>query len=137
MPALDRVLETSLYVDDLERAVRFYQDVFELSAVVQDDRFCAFDVNAKSILLLFRRGGTISPVHTEGGVIPGHDGSGSYHIAFAVSTDQLGPWMERLSRFQVPIESHAKWPQGGESVYFRDPDNNLLELATPGLWRTY
>jgi catechol 2,3-dioxygenase-like lactoylglutathione lyase family enzyme len=88
-------------------------------------------VNAKSILLLFRRGGTISPVPTEGGVIPGHDGSGSYHIAFAVSADQLAPWMERLSRFQVPIESHAKWPQGGESVYFRDPDNNLLELATP------
>jgi catechol 2,3-dioxygenase-like lactoylglutathione lyase family enzyme len=137
MPALDRVLETSLYVDDLERAVRFYQDVFGLSALVQDDRFCAFDVNAKSILLLFRKGGTVSPVHTDGGIIPGHDGSGSYHFAFAISADQLGPWLERLSRFQVPIESHTKWPRGGDSVYFRDPDNNLLELATPGLWRTY
>jgi catechol-2,3-dioxygenase len=137
MPKLDRVLETSLYVDDLERAVRFYQDVFELSALVHDDRLCALDVNGKSVLLLFRKGSAVDPVQIAGGVIPGHDGSGSYHMAFAISVDQLGLWTERLARFQVPIESRAKWPQGGESIYFRDPDKNLLELATPGVWRTY
>jgi catechol 2,3-dioxygenase-like lactoylglutathione lyase family enzyme len=28
-------------------------------------------------------------------------------------------------------------PRGGHSIYFRDPDGHLLELATPGLWAGY
>ncbi|MEP7038442.1 MAG: glyoxalase, partial [Acidobacteriota bacterium] len=35
------------------------------------------------------------------------------------------------------IESKVKWERGGTSIYFRDPDKHLLELATPGLWTIY
>ena len=38
MPQLDAVLETALYVDDLDRAVRFYTDVMELKPLYQDSR---------------------------------------------------------------------------------------------------
>ena len=37
----------------------------------------------------------------------------------------------------IAIESTVKWARGGQIFYFRDPDGNLLELATPGLWSTY
>ena len=30
MLKLQRIIETSLYVDDMERAKRFYRDIFEL-----------------------------------------------------------------------------------------------------------
>ena len=36
MPALDGVLETALYVDDLPRARRFYQDVLGLECLFAD-----------------------------------------------------------------------------------------------------
>src|SRR5262249_57764037 len=44
MPKLDRVLETALYVDDLDRAARFYREVLELRALFGDDRLPAFAV---------------------------------------------------------------------------------------------
>jgi hypothetical protein len=42
----------------------------------------------------------------------------------------------RLGERGVEIESAVHWARGGTSVYFRDPDNNLLELATPKLTQT-
>jgi catechol 2,3-dioxygenase-like lactoylglutathione lyase family enzyme len=32
------------------------------------------------------------------------------------------------------VESRIHWARGGTSLYFRDPDGNSLEVATPGLW---
>ena len=31
----------------------------------------------------------------------------------------------------------AAGPRGGTSLYFNDPDGNVVELATPGLWANY
>jgi catechol 2,3-dioxygenase-like lactoylglutathione lyase family enzyme len=134
---LDRVLETSLYVDDLDRAARFYEDVLGLKALTSDKRFLAYDVGGKSVLLLFRRGFTLETVHMPGGTIPPHDGHGPIHAAFAIGADALTDWEERLAAHGVAIEGRTKWTRGGTSIYFRDPDGHLLELATPGLWATY
>ena len=46
-------------------------------------------------------------------------------------------WEETLAAHAVAIEGRTDWPRGGTSVYFRDPDGHLLELATPGLWPGY
>ena len=131
MPSLDRVLETALYVDDLDRAVRFYSDVLQLRALVRDDRLCALDVGAgRSILLLFRRGASLQKSTP-------HDGTGPVHAAFAIPASELSYWEERLTAHKISIEERTTWPRGGLSIYFRDPDGHLLELATPGVWETY
>ena len=44
---------------------------------------------------------------------------------------------EEMAAQGIAIEGRTKWSRGGESVYFRDPDGHLLELATPGLWAIY
>src|SRR5436190_3798649 len=54
-PAITGVIETALYVDDLSRAIAFYQGLFGFRMLQQDHRFCAFDVAGRSILLLFMR----------------------------------------------------------------------------------
>jgi catechol 2,3-dioxygenase-like lactoylglutathione lyase family enzyme len=71
------------------------------------------------------------------GNIPAHDGSGPMHMAFAIAADELAPWEKLLGEHGIEIEGRVKWPKGGTSIYFRDPDGNLLELATPGLWENY
>jgi catechol 2,3-dioxygenase-like lactoylglutathione lyase family enzyme len=137
MPRLNGMLETALYVDDLRRAQRFYEDILELRPVFSDGRLTAYDVGGRSILLVFARGASMETVALEGGVIPGHDGAGPLHCAFAISADELPAWKERLTVRGVQIEGCMDWPRGGKSIYFRDPDGHLLELATPGLWPTY
>jgi catechol 2,3-dioxygenase-like lactoylglutathione lyase family enzyme len=134
---LDRVLETCLYVEDLDRAARFYEQVLGLALLTADGRFRAYDVGGKSVLLLFRRGATLETVRMPGGTIPPHDGYGPLHVAFAVAAQALGEWETRLSDQGVALEGCTSWSRGGRSIYFRDPDGHLLELASPGLWATY
>jgi catechol 2,3-dioxygenase-like lactoylglutathione lyase family enzyme len=136
-PRLDGILETVLYVEDLERAAAFYGTVLGLPVLHADSRMRAFDVAGRGTLLLFPRGGTLEPVATPGGTIPPHDGRGPLHVAFAIGAGALGPWRAHLALCGVALESTVAWPRGGTSLYFRDPDGHLLELATPGLWKGY
>ena len=134
MPSISGVLETGLYVDDMERAVRFYDRIFGFEKMVCDDRFCAYSVAGRQVLLFFKRGGTLKPLTIPGGVIPPHDGSGQLHMAFSIPKEDLEGWEKRLTENGVPIESKVTWELGGQSLYFRDPDDHLIELATPGIW---
>jgi catechol 2,3-dioxygenase-like lactoylglutathione lyase family enzyme len=137
MPKLDRVLETVLYVEDLERAATFYSDVLQLACIHADHRMRAYDVGGNGVLLLFPQGQSLQPIETPGGSIPPHDGQGPMHVAFSISADELGDWQHHLADKGIALEGRTQWPRGGISVYFRDPDGHLLEIATPGLWRGY
>jgi catechol 2,3-dioxygenase-like lactoylglutathione lyase family enzyme len=136
-PKIAGVLETALYVDDLDRAAGFYEDVLGLKPINKDQRFAGYDAGPRSVLLLFKRGSTLETVHMPGGTIPPHDGQGPLHIAFAIAVDALPAWEQHLAGRGIAIEGRTDWPRGGKSIYFRDPDNHLLELATPGLWPNY
>ncbi|KAB0265195.1 VOC family protein [Microvirga brassicacearum] len=137
MPKLDRVLETVLYVAELDRAAAFYGDVLGLRDLRADHRMRAYDVGGKSVLLLFPQGQSVEPVETPGGLIPPHDGHGPMHVAFSIGVDQLEEWQRHLADAGIAIEGRMQWPRGGVSLYFRDPDGHLLEIATPGLWEGY
>ncbi len=88
-------------------------------------------------LLLFRRRASLETTRMPGGTIPPHDGSGPLHVAFGIASAELAAWEARLRAHDIAIEGRTDWPRGGQSIYFRDPDGHLLELATPGLWEIY
>ncbi len=136
-PPIRRVLETALYVDDLARAGAFYRDVLGLRSLISGERLNALDAGGGTILLLFLRGAAASGVGASGEWIPPHDGSGHAHFAFAVDAEQLPPWREHLVSRGIEIESEIEWVRGGLSLYFRDPDDHLVELASPGVWEVY
>ena len=137
MPQLSGIIETALYVADMARAEEFYQRIFGVKKMVGDNRFCALSVADKHVLLLFLQGGTTEPINLPGGVIPPHDGSGQLHMAFSCTAEELPKWEARLAAQQVPIESRVHWERGGTSIYFRDLDQNLIEIVTPGIWPIY
>jgi len=138
MPTVAGVLETALHVADLDVAQRFYQALFGFERMVSDHRFCALAVTGRAqVLLLFKQGGTGTPSVIPGGIIPAHDGAGRLHLAFAIDAAELEPWRRKLAAQGVALESTVHWERGGTSLYFRDPDQHLLELVTPGCWPNY
>lgn len=133
-PRVSGVLETSLYVEDLDRSRAFYARVFGFAPFFADERMCAMEVPNEQVLLLFRHGMTDTPAPAPDGFIPPHHGRGALHLCFAMPFGELAAWEEHLRQQEVSIESRLTWPQGATSLYFRDPDGHSLEIATPGLW---
>ena len=130
-PKCEGILESSLYVDDVAASARFYEKIFGFR-VISDfgERGCAMQAGNHQVLLLFKKGGSRL-------IQPPHDGDGELHIAFAIAAAELTSWEVWLAENAIAVEEKRTWELGGESVYFRDPDRHLIELATPGVWSIY
>jgi len=129
MQPIDRVLETILYVDDLDEAERFYGEVLGLELDSRQDGLFVFFRCGPGMLLLFEPNRA-----STGRTVPAHGAHGPGHLCFAVAEADLDEWQARLQREGVAIEQEVSWPRGGRSFYFRDPAGNSLELATPRIW---
>ncbi len=137
VPRLGHVLETSLYVADLDVSHDFYARVFGFEQFLRDERMCAMGVPGAGVLLLFVTGGSAEPSETPQGTIPAHDGRGTQHLAFAIPRNELDAWQAHFAAQDLAVESRITWPRGGTSLYVRDPDGHSVEVATPGLWPSF
>lgn len=127
-PRITGILETVLYVADLDRAERFYSDVMGLKQIGKEsDRHVFFRVGTGVLLLFYaertRRSATLPP----------HGADGEIHVCFTVAPAEYDTWKQRIQDRQVAIQKEITWPVG-RSFYFRDPDGNLLELADADIW---
>lgn len=130
-PKSEGILESSLYVDDVALSARFYENIFGFP-VISDfgERGCAVQAGDRQVLLLFKKGASRA-------IQSPHDGDGELHLAFAIPAGELASWEAWLAQKGIPVEEKRTWESGGQSLYFRDPDRHLLEIATPGVWSIY
>jgi catechol 2,3-dioxygenase-like lactoylglutathione lyase family enzyme len=130
-PNTDGIVESSLYVSDVPRSIRFYEDVFGFRVISEfGDRGCAMQAGTRQVLLLFKKGASQT-------IQSPHDGDGELHVAFAIPIAELPDWESWLQTRGIAVEEKRTWELGGWSLYFRDPDRHLIELATPGVWSVY
>ena len=128
------VLESALYVEDLEKAEAFYGGILGLDLVGKVEGRHVFFRCGNSIVLLFNAAATRVASTNASLPVPVHGASGQGHLCFRATSDEMDQWITRLESHGVAIEADFVWPAGGRSIYFRDPSGNSLEFGEPKIW---
>ena len=113
-----------LVTADVGRLRTFYEQLLE-AAAEGDDSYCAFS-GAKANLVIYSVSGTeaMAPGAMEGA------GSGSCFLEYAVA--DVDAEYARLAGLGVAVvKPPTTQPWGVRSVWFRDPDGNLINFAAP------
>jgi catechol 2,3-dioxygenase-like lactoylglutathione lyase family enzyme len=123
---------TALISSDVERTVRFYQDVlgFPLTELIENRDYPGsshffFDIGNGNLLAFFDFPGLDVGPYAE--VL-----GGLHHMAISVDPERWQELVRRLDEAGVPHEVHS-----GVSVYFRDPDGARIELIADPLGEMY
>jgi catechol 2,3-dioxygenase-like lactoylglutathione lyase family enzyme len=123
---------TALISQDVERTIRFYQDVlgFPLTELIENRDYEGsshffFDIGHDNLLAFFDFPGLDVGPYAE--VL-----GGLHHCAISVDPDRWEALVGRLEEAGVEHEVHS-----GVSVYFRDPDGARIELIADPLGEMY
>ncbi len=123
---------TALVSGDVERTIRFYQDVLEfpLTELIENRDYPGsshffFDIGNGNLLAFFDFPGLSVGPYAE--VL-----GGLHHLAISVEPDRWQRLVEQLTAEGVEHEVHS-----GVSVYFRDPDGARIELIADPLGEMY
>lgn len=128
------ILETVLYATDLDAAEQFYREVLGLEPYAKARNRQLFYRCGDQMLLIFNPAETIKAPAPGSLPVPAHGAEGEGHLCFRASAEEIADWRRRLEACGVAIESDFEWPNGGRSIYFRDPAGNCLEFAEPRIW---
>ncbi|TIO74196.1 VOC family protein [Mesorhizobium sp.] len=129
------MLESALYVTDLQAAEQFYRDIIGLEALGKVEGRHVFFRCGDGVLLLFNAEATKIPPAPDAKVkVPPHGTAGEGHLCFTATAGEIVEWRRHLAAKNIAIESDFEWPQGGHSIYIRDPSGNSIEFAEPRIW---
>lgn len=129
------ILESALYVADLDAAEAFYAEVLGLERIAKVDGRHVFFRCGPGVLLLFQPEATVIPPAPDARLpVPPHGAHGQGLLCFSASAGEIDGWKAHLLARGIAVEADFEWPQGGRSIYFRDPSGNSLEFAEPRIW---
>jgi catechol 2,3-dioxygenase-like lactoylglutathione lyase family enzyme len=128
------ILETAIYVDDLDAAEAFYGGVLGLERIGRVPGRHVFFRCGAGVLLVFDPKATEVVDPKSPLPVPPHGARGPGHLCFAAEPLGLAAWRERLVADGIEVEAEVTWPGGGRSFYFRDPAGNSLEVAEARIW---
>lgn len=134
-PPVIGTLESALYASDLQAAADFWRNVIGLEQIAHlPGRHVFFRCGAQ-VLLVFCAQATRQPPRPDSRLpVPPHGAKGPGHFCMAADPASLPAWRDHLQSCGIEIEADFTWPQGGRSIYFRDPAGNSIEIADPAIW---
>jgi catechol 2,3-dioxygenase-like lactoylglutathione lyase family enzyme len=121
----DGIAAITLFTEDLAESKRFYQDIFELDWVFEDDNSCVFRIGATLINVLRVEAAheLIAPA-TVAAPAAGH------RLVFTVGVEDVDALCERLAARGVKLlNGPMDRPWGIRTASFADPGGHIWEIA--------
>ncbi len=100
--------------------------------VVRD--YAATDTGARTFVYEMGQGGAAAELHVlvePGAMAAGQGAGGVHHVAFRIPDADYLHWADRLQKFRVPSSGPVD-RYYFRSLYFREPNGTLFEIATDG-----
>lgn len=129
MSEIRQIKEVCLYVTDLDRTEKFYKSKLGFELISRKENRHVFFRVGNQVLLCF-----IPEVTKADTKLPPHFAYGKQHIAFEVSKEEYSAFKDRLLDNEIEITHEEHWREEIYSVYFNDPDENVLEVVAEGMW---
>jgi catechol 2,3-dioxygenase-like lactoylglutathione lyase family enzyme len=118
-PRIDHI---GLNVDNLDASIAFYQNLFGFAVIERwDEPRQAFVGIGEVVLGLMEVSGYDFRAYTMA------------HIAFPCAPDAFPNIVAQVMDMGLEIVSGPKQQRGGETILFRDPSGNILEVCYPAL----
>jgi catechol-2,3-dioxygenase len=114
----------------------FYTDILGLDFVSEEKDRYVFLKAGQSMLLIFNPNKTL-PSDTSNTHLPPHGAFAPpsiIHFALEINEESYGYAKSLLNQNNIKIEKEVTWEKVANSIYFRDPAGNLVEIITPGSW---
>lgn len=118
-----KIYALCILVEDLDKSLTFYQDTLGLSVNSTDDGYVDFKLG-DTLYALFQKDKAVSMFDSQ------HmNNGGGCVIAFPV--ENVAKACEELKQKGVAVfEGPKTMPWGQTVAYFKDPDNNILEVTS-------
>ncbi|MFL6391927.1 MAG: VOC family protein [Nitrososphaeraceae archaeon] len=132
-------METCIYSSDLVKMKDFYIDILGLEFVSEEKDRHVFLKAGQSMLLIFNPNKTLANdmANTSSAQLPTHGAftpPSIIHFALEIEKQNYDNAKYMLNEKSIKIEKEVIWEKGSDSIYFRDPAGNLVEIITPGSW---
>ena len=121
------IVETAIYVDDLDAAEAFYRDVLGLEVIAKEAGRHVFFRVGDGVLLAFDPEATL-----RGDMLPPHGARGPGHFALGVRAENLDEWRRRLEGHGVAIEKEVDMAQGRAVALLPGPGGQLGRTGHAG-----
>jgi catechol 2,3-dioxygenase-like lactoylglutathione lyase family enzyme len=116
----------------------FYTNVLGLEFVSEEKDVYVFLKAGQSMLLIFNPNKTLVRNGSDSTELPPPHGAFTppsiIHFALEIDKESYGEARSILNEKNIKTEKEVTWDKGTNSIYFRDPAGNLVEIITPGSW---
>jgi catechol 2,3-dioxygenase-like lactoylglutathione lyase family enzyme len=120
----------------------FYVNILGLEFVSEEKDRYVFLKAGQSMLLIFNPNKTLSnaDVSNRSSSTTQFPAHGAFtppsiiHFALEIEQQNYDNAKQMLKEKNIKVENEVTWDKGTNSIYFRDPVGNLVEIITPGSW---